>query len=301
MNILIAEDDPTTRVLLTVTLKKMGFSVVEASDGEAAWNILRQPDAPPMAILDWMMPGMEGLEVVRRVRALQPVQLPYLIMVTARSNKADMIVGLDAGANDYLAKPFDVGELSARVAVGRRFVEMVLALARSRERLAELADHDSLTGLLNRRSGIDALDAALSRVGSSGEMLIAGMCDLDHFKRVNDTCGHGIGDEVLQGAAELMRRCLRPGDTVARMGGEEFLVLSPMPTGVCSTAVYERLRTTIAETPIVTSAAPVRITISIGVARFTVGETRDGLLARADTALYQAKALGRNRVVFADE
>lgn len=129
MRILIADDDFTSRVILAELLKKSGHEVLEAIDGAQAWEEMRKPDAPSLAILDWMMPAMEGLEVVRRVRALQSPQPPYLIMVTVKDAKADLVAGLDSGANDYLAKPFDSGELRARIEVGRRVIEMQEQLA----------------------------------------------------------------------------------------------------------------------------------------------------------------------------
>ena len=137
MRILIAEDDFTSRRLLAAVLGKSGHDVVETADGAAAWEALRQPGAPPLAILDWMMPEMDGLEVLRRVRALQSPQPPYVIMLTAKSEKADIIAGLAAGANDYLAKPFDSGELRARVDVGSRLIEMQAALSAKVEELRD--------------------------------------------------------------------------------------------------------------------------------------------------------------------
>ena len=149
MRILIAEDDFTSRRLLAAVLVKSGHEVVETVDGAAAWEVLRQPGAPQLAILDWMMPEMDGLEVVRRVRALQSPQPPYLIMLTAKSEKADIIRGLAAGANDYLAKPFDSGELRARVEVGNRLIEMQAALAaRVQELHQALNQIKTLRGIL---------------------------------------------------------------------------------------------------------------------------------------------------------
>jgi sigma-B regulation protein RsbU (phosphoserine phosphatase) len=140
MRILIAEDDLTSRSMLAAVLRKAGHEVVETVDGAAAWDALRRPDAPRLAILDWMMPGMDGLDVVRRVRAPRTDRPPYIIMLTAKGSKADIIAGLEAGANDYLAKPFDLGELRARVEAGRRMVEMQDALASKVEELRQALD-----------------------------------------------------------------------------------------------------------------------------------------------------------------
>jgi len=157
MNILIAEDDFTSRTLLSGVLKNMGHEVVETARGTDAWKILQNSDAPRLAVLDWMMPDMDGLEVVRQVRSLKTDRPPYLILLTARGEKSDIIVGLEAGADDYLAKPFDAGELRARVEVGRRMIEIQDALIQSREILAHQAAHDPLTGMLNNSPGPAAM------------------------------------------------------------------------------------------------------------------------------------------------
>ncbi len=140
MKILIAEDDFTSRNVLSGVLKKLGHEMVEVCTGTAAWEAMRQPDAPRLAVIDWMMPGMDGPEVIRRIRSLATDQPPYLIMLTSKSEKADIIVGLEAGASDYLAKPFDSGELRARVEVGRRLIEMQAALAGKIEELRRAFD-----------------------------------------------------------------------------------------------------------------------------------------------------------------
>lgn len=219
MRILIAEDDFTSRTVLAGVLKKSGHEVVETINGAEAWDALRQPDAPPLVILDWMMPEVDGPEVVRRVRALQTDRPPYVIMLTTKGDKADIIAGLEAGANDYLAKPFDPGELRARVEVGRRMVEMQAALIKSREMLAQEASHDPLTGLLNRRAILDRLREEFARAGRHGDLLALGMCDIDHFKQVNDTYGHQTGDDVLCGLAQILSESIREYDSVGRMGG----------------------------------------------------------------------------------
>jgi sigma-B regulation protein RsbU (phosphoserine phosphatase) len=149
MRILIAEDDVTSRTVLAAVLKKGGHEVVETVDGAAAWDALQQPDAPQLVILDWTMPELDGPEVVRRVRALKTDRPPHIIMLTARGEKADIIAGLDAGASDYLAKPFDSGELRSRIEVGRRMVEMQDALASRAEALRQALDQiKTLSGIV---------------------------------------------------------------------------------------------------------------------------------------------------------
>jgi len=298
MRILIAEDDSTSRTILAGVLKKEGHQVEAAVNGAEAWQALRQPEAPSLVILDWMMPEMDGPEVVRRVRAIETDRPPYILMLTTRGEKADIIAGLDAGANDYLAKPFDPGELRARVEVGRRMVEMQAALIASREALAHQAAHDPLTGMLNRRAIIERLRQELSRASRNRDAWAAGMCDIDHFKQVNDTYGHQTGDDVLAGFARIISESLRPYDSVGRMGGEEFLVIAPMKASTDSVSLFGRLCTRVAESKMTTRSGELSVTVSIGVACAAAGGTVDEILEAADAALYRAKDEGRNRVVY---
>ncbi len=297
MRILIAEDDFTSRSILAVVLKKEGHEVTATVNGAEAWDVLQQPDAPALVILDWLMPEMDGPEVVRRVRALQTDRPPYLIMLTSKGEKADIIAGLDAGANDYLSKPFDPGELHARIAVGRRMVEMQDALIESRKILAHQATHDPLTGMLNRRAILDRLRKELARARRHGDVLAIGMFDIDHFKQVNDMYGHQTGDDVLCGLTQILKESIREYDSVGRMGGEEFLVITPMKAGTNWISAFGRLCAKIAESNITTRSGVLSITVSIGVAYAAAETTVDEILETADTAMYQAKNEGRNRVV----
>lgn len=300
MRILIADDDATSRLVLASVLKKTGHEVIEAADGLQAWEILREPGGPFLAVLDWVMPEMDGPEVVRRVRAVRTDNPPYIIMLTSRGEKGDIIAGLEAGANDYLAKPFDPGELRARVEVGRRMVELQEALIEARELLAHQATHDPLTGLPNRRAILERLGEECSRAGRRNEVLAVGMCDLDHFKRINDTYGHQSGDEVLCGFARILTDGLRPYDAAGRLGGEEFLVVAPVSAPSDCAVLFERLRAETAQTAMPTrDGKTLSVTVSIGVA-YTVGEsTPDEMVRTADAALYDAKRAGRDRVVVA--
>lgn len=300
MRILIAEDDVTYRVVLAGMLRQIGHDVIETVNGAAAWEVLKHPDAPALAILDWMMPELDGLEVVRRVRALPTDQPPYLIMLTAKGAKADIVAGLDSGADDYLAKPFDPGELGARIEVGRRLVEMQAKFLAARDALAHEATHDPLTGLLNRRAILDALARQLPRGRRHPDGLAVGICDIDHFKRVNDTYGHAVGDEVLCRFARILERNLRHDDALGRFGGEEFVVITPVIDALDVRMLYQRFLSAISSHPIPTKAGLVPITISVGVKLWRPGEDVDAMLMAADTALYRAKHEGRNRVCLAE-
>lgn len=294
MRVLIAEDDFTSRTVLASVLKKNGHEVVETVNGAEAWDELQKLDAPKLVILDWMMPEMDGPEVVRRVRAIQSPQPPYIIILTSKGEKADIVAGLDAGADDYLAKPFDAAELQARMRVGQRMVEL-------QETVVRQATHDPLTGALNRRGILHALEKEVARAKRSSTRLCVGMCDIDHFKKVNDTHGHLIGDDVLCGVVQRIQSDLREYDLIGRFGGEEFILLTPGCTGSPKECPYNRLCAAVAESPMATKDCGIPVSVSIGVAVASGDSTADTLLAAADAALYRAKDEGRNRVVRATE
>ncbi|HEX7496953.1 MAG TPA: diguanylate cyclase [Candidatus Limnocylindrales bacterium] len=301
MRILIADDDVTSRLVLAGVLKKHGHEVVVTVDGAEAWDALGRPDAPRLAILDWVMPGLSGVDVCRRARTIESDQPPYIILLTSRGQKTDIVTGLEAGADDYLAKPFDPGELLARVDVGRRLIELQARLIEARDALSHEAMHDPLTGVLNRRAFGSVLSRELSRKRRNNNVLAVGICDIDHFKQINDTYLHQTGDEVLCGLVRIMQGNLRGHDVLGRRGGDEFVVLTEHAREDGAAILYERLRAAIADNPIQTGAGIMPITISFGVKIWADGETEEELLAAADAALYQAKSGGRNRVFQAGE
>ena len=300
MKILIAEDDLTSRSILTAILKKWGFDPVVTEDGGKAWEVLQQPDAPRLILHDWNMPTMDGVEICRRLREIVSSNPPYVILLTARDEKGDIVQGLEAGANDYVAKPYDSRELQARIRVGQRMLEMQANLLEARDALEHQAMHDFLTGVFNRRAIRDRLKQEMARAGREKENLSIGMLDIDHFKNINDTYGHQAGDEALIAFTRRIQDGLREYDCLGRYGGEEFLVIAPRSCGSPGESLYERLRARIAGAAIATNAGSISLTVSIGVAPATGQSNADAVLAAADAALYQAKAEGRNRVVYAD-
>ncbi len=298
IEVLVADDDRTYRTLLTAMVRKWGHDPVVAADGASAWEALQQPDAPRLVLLDWNMPVLDGLDVCRRLRASGSFNPPYVILLTARSEKGDIVRGLDAGANDYVAKPYDHEELQARLVVGQRTLALQADLLAVQEELAERATHDSLTGILNRRAVLERLAEELSRAMRQDGTLSVGMCDVDHFKAVNDTYGHQVGDDVLRGFTAAVQAQLRKYDSVGRYGGDEFLVIAP---GVCDggdVGLFERLCDRISHGALPTTRGAISVTVSIGVASAGPGSTVDTLLAEADAALYRAKADGRDRVAY---
>jgi len=301
MKILIADDDDVLRHILQATLTKWGYEVTASRNGLEAWEILHGNDAPRLAILDWIMPGMDGIEICRRIRSRPSEPYIYIVLLTAKVRKEDAVAGLDAGADDYLSKPFDPAELQARLRAGRRILDLQEALLAAREKLQYQATHDSLTGLLNRAATLDALRHELERADRQNFVLSMVLADIDHFKQVNDTYGHAIGDAVLCEAAHRMRSTVRAYDTVGRYGGEEFLFIMPGCDGTDAVGQADRIRLGITERPIELSSATISFTLSMGVVVRESGAPGglDALIQDADAALYQAKILGRNRVVLA--
>jgi two-component system, cell cycle response regulator len=301
MRILIAEDDLISRRLLEAKLIKWGYDVVAASDGDAAWMALTVPDAPRIAILDWMMPGADGVELCRRVRKALPEPYTYIILLTAQQRDEDLIIGMDAGADDYITKPFKANELKVRLRAGKRIIELQNELIEAREALREKATHDPLTGLWNHEEIILILEHELSRAKREGGHVTAIMADLDYFKKINDTYGHMAGDEVLQVAAQRILTETRCYDSVGRIGGEEFLIVLPGCKKEDVAANAERIRLSISAGSMNVCDELIQVNISVGAATNVNGKKCDvhSLIKAADLALYQAKKNGRNRVEIA--
>ncbi len=300
MKLLIAEDDLTSRTMLAAVARKWGFEPIEVEDGEAAWQGMQGDEPPRLLLLDWEMPKLDGLALCQRIRLQHSDDPPYIILLTARSETADIVEGLGKGANDYIAKPFDNAELQARLQVGRRMLDLQKQLNEAKEALVIQANYDALTGLLNRGAVMTALEQEMARAQRQAQALGVGLCDIDHFKRINDTHGHPAGDAVLREVSRRIAAALMPDDQVGRYGGEEFLILLNT-AGDQAKNLFERVRRAIADTPFMVEQASLVVTISCGVSLFTPPDDgRDGaaLLAAADAALYEAKAAGRNRTLF---
>jgi diguanylate cyclase (GGDEF)-like protein len=299
LKILVAEDDPIARCLVEQALTGDGYQPVYAEDGESAWDLLRKEDCPKMAILDWMMPRMDGLEVCRRLRELKNRPYVYVVLLTSMNQIDDIVAGLEAGADDYLTKPFQPRELLARLRTGRRILDLQEQLTAARRTVEYEATHDHLTGVWSRSAIIEFLKRELSRGRREGKPVGVAMADIDHFKQVNDAFGHLVGDAVLREAAERFRSALRVYDTIGRYGGEEFMVVMPGCDLPSAQKVSERLRQALCETRLTTFEGGLRLTISIGVT--STEDLRhidvEPVIKTADDALYEAKRAGRNCVI----
>jgi diguanylate cyclase (GGDEF)-like protein len=282
-------------------LEAWGYEVVLTHDGAEAWEALSGEGAPQLAILDWMMPRLDGLQVCKNVR--NPDERPaepyiYIILLTAKSQKTDMVTGLEAGADDYLTKPFDAQELRMRLRAGRRILDLLDELVRAREILREQARKDSLTQLCTRATVLELLKHELDRAQrhSSDAPVSVVLADLDHFKHINDTYGHLAGDAVLRETARRMRDAVRPYDSIGRYGGEEFLLVLSNCDSIGAAALAERLLQAVRKDTIVLAEGTVSVTLSAGVATSGVIQDPETLVGAADAALYRAKRGGRNRV-----
>ncbi len=296
--ILVADDSPVFRDMLKKMLLEWGYETITVSDGRQAWDLLRQENGPRLALLDWMMPGMEGAEVCRQVRAGVRDRYVYMILLSVRAGLDDVVTGIESGADDYIVKPFEVDELHARLRAGRRVLALQEELVEAREALRDQATRDGLTGLWNRTAIFDILQNELARSGRSGEPLIVLMADLDGFKPVNDRYGHMAGDAVLRQVAARMRAAVRRYDSVGRYGGEEFLIVLPRCERVGGLALAERIRHAIGAECFRAGDVEIRLTCSLGAAcaRPPVVPLADDLVREADAALYRAKHQGRDRV-----
>ncbi|MDA3789102.1 MAG: diguanylate cyclase [Desulfobacula sp.] len=301
MKVLIAEDDMTSRIILDSILKKWGFTPVLTCNGKEAWEVMQSKDAPRLAVLDWQMPEMNGIEVCQKIREIDTSEPPYLILLTSKDEKKDIVKGLEAGANDFISKPYDNKELQARINVGQRMVKLQSELGEAYRALEHEAMHDPLTNIFNRRAIMDLLEKEIARAKREKTGLCVGVCDLDYFKKVNDTYGHKIGDDVLIAFTRFVTDKLRINDHVGRIGGEEFLIVVSGSKDLQKDALFERICEYVRNSEISTEKGNVSITVSIGVSQYTGVENSSILLATADTALYHAKKLGRDRVVCADD
>ena len=298
MKILIADDDAVMCHTLEAALSRHGHEIVVCTNGTEAWSRLQEPDAPKLAFLDWMMPGLEGPEICRRVRRCESDRYTYLILLTIRDDKEDVVAGINSGADDYITKPFDMVELKARLNAAERNLRVHEDLLATQEMLCTEAMKDSLTGALNHTAIIETLGEELARAERAQTILGVALADIDSFKAVNDTHGHLVGDEVLREVVRRMKDQLRPYDAVGRYGGDEFLIVLPDCRSEELRRIAERVRQAVAD-KLILADSEIRQTVSVGVAATEeiACTCPDTLIRAADEALYAAKRAGRDCVV----
>ena len=303
MKILVADDNPVSRRMMQGMLERCGYEVLVARDGITASQELSKIDGPRLALVDWMMPGLDGPGVCRLIRQRNREPYVYIILLTSMESNKDTVEGLEAGADDYLTKPCHPAELRARLLTGRRILQLEDKLVEARDAMRMRATRDGLTMLWNRTAILTYLEESLHRADIANTAVSVLLCDLDHFKGINDQYGHLVGDQVLREVALRLQNSVRSKDLVGRYGGEEFLVLLNDCRASDLLKQADRVRATIMATPFETDAGLLKVSISIGattVPDLTPGLTMESIVRQADEALYRAKDLGRNRVCLND-
>jgi diguanylate cyclase (GGDEF)-like protein len=290
MKILIVDDDALTRLALHRLLTDCGWHVITATNGEEAYDLMQREEAARLVIIDWVMPGMSGPELCRKLRESERTSRTHIVMLTGHCTTDYMVTGLDAGADDFISKPFNMKELQARIRAAERLIGQ-------QDELLMQASLDELTRVLNRTGIRDAMNGALAHAAQERKPISIVLADVDRFKQVNDTYGHPVGDAVLRGVACRLAARLRPCDNIGRYGGEEFLIILPSCNPQDAMDVAERVRVCVSSEPIVTPAGALSATVSLGVAGgYAHRVSIESLISEADKALYRAKHAGRNRV-----
>jgi len=303
VKILIADDSEMTRMILEGRLKQWGYEVINACDGQEAWGILQKKGRPRIALIDWMMPRLNGIELLKKIR--QYIKEPYIytILLTAKKGKDNLVEAMNAGADDFISKPFDPNILKVRLRAGARITKLQEELIAAREALRVQATHDSLTQLFNRSALMDMMSREISRSIRDQSSIGLLIVDIDHFKSVNDTFGHLVGDQVLKQLSSQMKTCTRQYDIIGRYGGEEFIILLPRCGKQEVLSVAERLRNSISNTLFETTAGPINLSISLGATWVTPSDQEcheEELIRIADEALYKAKNNGRNCTIICE-
>jgi len=297
--ILLVDDEPTQRLIMARLLKRAGYDVETASNGKEALAKIEAGDFQLM-ITDWEMPEMDGIALCGALRASQTKGYIYTILLTARDAIEHVVTGLQAGADDYLTKPVIEPELIARLSTGKRIVTLERNLRQANEENRRLSITDPLTGAFNRRYLMEQLPREIDRAARYGRQLSVIMCDVDHFKRINDTHGHLAGDEVLKWFVKHLQNNVRASDWVARYGGEEFVIVLPETNVQNAAHAAEHLREQVSSSPFTSGELSFPTTASFGVAgwrdKVPPGATLDALIAKCDAGVYASKDGGRNRV-----
>lgn len=297
--VLLVDDEPTQRLITARMLRRAGFEVDTAGNGQEALQKIESGHFQ-LLITDWEMPEMDGIALCRAVRTAGLQGYVYTILLTSRDAIEHLVAGLGAGADDYLTKPVNEPELLARLSTGKRIVTLERSLRTANEENRRLSVTDPLTGTFNRRHLMEQLPKEIERAARYGRQLSVVMCDVDHFKRINDTHGHQAGDEVLRLFVKVVQRTIRSSDWIARYGGEEFMIVIPETSMSCALVVAEHMRAEIASHALMAGDVQISVTASFGVAGWEgpvpLSGSLDALIANCDEGVYASKEAGRNRV-----
>jgi len=303
VKILLADDDPVSRRLMERMLQRGGYEVITVENGREAARELTAAGGPRLALIDWMMPELDGPAVCREVRSRIDGAYVYILLLTSKQSSEDIVKGLQAEADDYLTKPCHPAELKARLHTGRRILQLEDKLVEAREDMRFKATHDALTSLWDRGAILALLRSELSRSKREHSSVSVLLCDIDHFKQVNDVHGHQVGDEVLEEVSTRLLDAVRPYDAVGRYGGEEFLIVLNGCSAEDLEVRAEQARKAICGRVFSTSDGSILVSMSIGAITIQDWDKTDAVqpfLKEADEALYRAKAAGRNRVICAN-
>ena len=310
LRLMVVDDDPTTLEFLNSLLAEAGYAVFSAVNGKQALD--RALECWPQLILvDWKMPEMDGIQFCRALRSMKLGRGVYVVMLTGNEDESAVIEAFEAGIDDHVMKPINPKILLARLRAGERVVSLqneiesdreevrrfAAELATTNRHLNEVALLDPLTGIPNRRYAMGRLDQEWAAAQRGARALACMMIDIDHFKPVNDTHGHDVGDIVLQSVADVLKRTARTHDVVSRIGGEEFLMVCPDTDAVAAGQCAERLRQAVASNSVQVGNVAIRVTISVGVAAMSTAMGGPEVMVKAaDQAVYAAKQAGRNRI-----
>lgn len=298
MRILLADDDAISRTMLERTLERAGYDVIAVENGRLAVEHLCRKDGPRLALLDWVMPELDGPSVCRQVRQTREQPYVHMVLLTSKESKQDIVQGLESGADDYIVKPCDAAELKARLRTGLRILQLEDKLVEAREDMRFKATHDPLTGLFNRGVILELLAREMTRTNREDSCFTLLLGDVDHFKSINDTRGHVVGDTVLKEIACRILASVRSYDYVGRYGGEEFLVVLNNCDKSRSLFRAEQIAEAVARAPVQTASSPITVTMSLGVLASSDWKNRslEEVMHEVDAALYSAKGAGRNCV-----
>ncbi|WP_237715241.1 MULTISPECIES: GGDEF domain-containing response regulator [unclassified Arthrobacter] len=295
---MVVDDDPGSLMVAKAVVEQAGYECLSATNGDAAWDLFQRYQ-PQVVVTDWMMPGMNGLELCKAIRSAEEDTYTYLVLLTSFGSQDAVLAGMEAGADDYVTKPLDPFTLRTRLLVALRVTALHSQLGKYRQELTRQARTDPLTRVDNRLKLTEDLELLHNRSQRYGGQYSLALCDVDYFKSFNDLQGHPAGDEALKAVARTLTRLSRDTDGVYRYGGEEFLLILPDQGAHDAEVAVERIRSGIESLAIAHTGNPLRVlTISAGISTFTADHAVSSgqLLKEADDALYSAKAAGRNRV-----